>query len=92
MAEQVQEWSPWDSSWEVSGLSSRKVDAAEASSWQSAPVPIPDIEMATHERRQEGRGEDTLSRALSLSSEQGFYNLLTKSISLQQACYSWIIP
>lgn len=33
-------------------------------------------------------GGDTSSRALSLSSQQVFYNLLIKSISLQLACYS----
>lgn len=62
------------------------------------------MEMAMNERIEEreeegggrreisGEGRDTLSRALSLSSQQGFYNLLTKSLSLQPARCSSIIP
>lgn len=44
--------------------------------------------------RKEGKKwqRDTLSRTLSLSSQQGFCNLLTKSLSLQQACCSSVIP
>lgn len=42
-------------------------------------------------RERSGEGRDILSRALSLSSQQGFCNLLTKSLSLQKARCSSII-